>query len=48
MRSNVKPPEGAGIRWSFDQTSGGIPPEWLEALRGTDIVEEVLDKQGIG
>jgi ADP-ribosyl-[dinitrogen reductase] hydrolase len=32
----------AGIRWGFDETSGGIPAEWLDALRGKDIVEDIL------
>ena len=25
----------AGIRWGLDEADGGIPAEWLEALRGT-------------
>jgi ADP-ribosylglycohydrolase len=38
----------AGIRWGLDEHSGGIPAEWLEALRGKHIVEEILAKDGIG
>jgi ADP-ribosylglycohydrolase len=32
----------AGIRWSLDERSGGIPRKWLDALRGRDIVERLL------
>ena len=32
----------AGMRWGLDEASGGIPAEWLEALRGKAIVEAVL------
>ena len=32
----------AGIRWGLDESSGGIPREWLEALRGKEIVECLL------
>jgi ADP-ribosyl-[dinitrogen reductase] hydrolase len=32
----------AGIRWGLDESRGSIPAEWLEALRGRDIVEEIL------
>ena len=38
----------AGIRWSLDESPGGIPAEWLEALRGKHIVEEILAKKAIG
>jgi ADP-ribosylglycohydrolase len=32
----------AGIRWALDESEGAIPSEWLEALRGKDIVEEIF------
>ena len=34
----------AGIRWGVDESSGGIPAEWLEALRGRNIVEMLLTR----
>ena len=36
----------AGIRWGLDETRGGIPAEWLSALRGTELVEEILARAG--
>ena len=38
----------AGIRWGLDESTGGIPAEWFEALRGKRIVEKILAKDGIG
>ncbi len=32
----------AGLRWGRDERAGGIPREWLSALRGRDIVEPIL------
>ena len=32
----------AGIRWGLDEARGGIPGDWLEALRGRDVVEGLL------
>ncbi len=32
----------AGMRWGLDESAGGIPRDWLAALRGRDIVEELL------
>ena len=32
----------AGLRWGLDERSGGIPDDWLSALRGRDIVEGLL------
>ncbi|MEO6060255.1 MAG: ADP-ribosylglycohydrolase family protein [Candidatus Limnocylindria bacterium] len=32
----------AGIYWGSDAKAGGIPPEWLAALRGKELVEEIL------
>ena len=32
----------AGIHWGLDESIGGIPAGWLEALRGQDIVEDIL------
>ena len=32
----------AGIRWGLDESSGGIPAEWVDALRGKGIVEDIL------
>lgn len=29
----------AGLRWGLNEALGGIPAEWLKALRGTEIVE---------
>jgi ADP-ribosylglycohydrolase len=34
----------AGIRWGLDESSGGIPAEWLDALRGKDVVNRILAK----
>ena len=34
----------AGIRWGLNEADGGIPVEWLDALRGKDIVEEILGR----
>ena len=34
----------AGIRWGLDESQGGIPAEWLDALRGKDVVDEILEK----
>ena len=36
----------AGIRWGMVEADGGIPVEWLDALRGKDIVEEILGRLG--
>lgn len=33
----------AGLRWGLDEREGGIPSEWLSALRGRDIVEPLLN-----
>jgi ADP-ribosylglycohydrolase len=32
----------AGLRWGLDERKGGIPGEWLAALRGRDLIEEIL------
>lgn len=32
----------AGLRWGTDPASGGIPADWLAALRGKDLVEELI------
>ena len=32
----------AGIHWGLDESIDGIPAAWLDALRGKDIVEDVL------
>jgi len=32
----------AGIYWGTDEESGGIPAAWLTALRGKELVEEIL------
>jgi ADP-ribosylglycohydrolase len=34
----------AGIRWGLDESSGGIPAEWLTALRGNRVVDQILAK----
>ncbi len=34
----------AGIRWGLDEAAGGIPAEWLDALRCKDLVEEILGR----
>ena len=34
----------AGLRWGLDERTGGIPRQWLGALRGRDIVEELLGR----
>jgi ADP-ribosylglycohydrolase len=34
----------AGIRWGLDEPSGGVPTEWLDALRDKDAVEQILGK----
>ena len=34
----------AGIRWGLEEGSGGIPADWLGALRGKDLVEEILGR----
>jgi ADP-ribosyl-[dinitrogen reductase] hydrolase len=36
----------AGIRWGLNESAGGIPAEWLEALRGRKLVEEILARIG--
>ncbi len=36
----------AGIRWGLDEGAGGIPAEWLQALRGRELVEGILDRLG--
>ena len=38
----------AGIRWGLDEALGGIPAEWLDALRGKEIVEDILAKKVTG
>ena len=32
----------AGIYWGTDESAGGIPAAWLTALRGKELVEEIL------
>ncbi len=32
----------AGLRWGMSEASGGIPAEWLDALRGKEIVEPMV------
>lgn len=32
----------AGLRWGTNESLGGIPAEWLKALRGKDIVEPLV------
>ena len=32
----------AGLYWGTDEEAGGIPVEWLGALRGKELVEEML------
>jgi ADP-ribosyl-[dinitrogen reductase] hydrolase len=32
----------AGLRWGMDEESRGIPAEWLDALRGRDLVDGIL------
>jgi len=32
----------AGMRWGMDDSSGGIPADWLKALRGKEIVEPLV------
>jgi ADP-ribosylglycohydrolase len=34
----------AGIYWGLDETAGGIPGEWLAALRGREIVEPLIQR----
>jgi ADP-ribosylglycohydrolase len=34
----------AGIRWGLDESSGGIPAQWLAALRGRELVEVILGR----
>lgn len=34
----------AGIRWGLDEAAGGIPRSWLGALRGRELVEEILGR----
>ena len=36
----------AGIRWGLDESRGGIPTEWLEALRGRELVDDILERAG--
>lgn len=31
----------AGLRWGLDEREGGIPRQWLGALRGKEVVEEL-------
>jgi ADP-ribosylglycohydrolase len=38
----------AGLRWGLDERSGGIPRQWLSALRGKEIVEPLLRGTLIG
>ncbi|MEO6578126.1 MAG: ADP-ribosylglycohydrolase family protein, partial [Candidatus Limnocylindria bacterium] len=32
----------AGLRWGLDDAAGGIPAEWLDALRGRELVETLI------
>ena len=32
----------AGLRWGTDERAGGIPTDWMTALRGKDIVEGLV------
>jgi ADP-ribosylglycohydrolase len=32
----------AGIRWGLDGSTGGIPAEWRDTLRGKNLLEELL------
>jgi ADP-ribosylglycohydrolase len=32
----------AGLRWGTNEAQGGIPAEWLKALRGKEIVEPLV------
>ncbi len=34
----------AGLRWGFDDAAGGIPAEWLDALRGRELVDGILTR----
>jgi len=34
----------AGLRWGIDEAAGGIPADWLTALRGKDLVEELVTR----
>lgn len=34
----------AGIYWGLDEAAGGIPGEWLAALRGREIVEPLIQR----
>jgi ADP-ribosylglycohydrolase len=34
----------AGLRWGLDEAHGGIPREWLDGLRGKEIVEGILGR----
>ena len=38
----------AGIHWGLDESTRGIPAEWLQALRDNKIVEGILATNGIG
>jgi ADP-ribosylglycohydrolase len=37
----------AGLRWGLDEGEAGIPREWLAALRGREMVEEILRRLAI-
>ncbi|HEX2883257.1 MAG TPA: ADP-ribosylglycohydrolase family protein [Candidatus Limnocylindria bacterium] len=34
----------AAIRWGLEEERGGVPGEWLAALRGRDLVEAILGR----
>ena len=36
----------AGLRWGVDERAGGIPADWLGALRGKEIVEGLVARLG--
>jgi ADP-ribosylglycohydrolase len=36
----------AGLRWGVAEATGGIPAEWLKALRGKDLVEPLVARLG--
>lgn len=34
----------AGLRWGLDEAAGGIPAEWLNALRGRELVDGIFTR----
>ncbi len=36
----------AGLRWGIEEREGGIPADWMSALRGKDIVEGLVARLG--